>query len=328
MKFAACAALAAVLVLTGCTTPDTILPTVTGCAPADGATSVIRNTSVRVTFSEDMETSSVEAAFGLTPSATGAFAWSGATSLTFTPDQSLDSHTTCTITIGTGASDPAGNGLAAEYTSSFTTGGEVRASAAYMLGRSVNEGWFYHWGWEGDDGVPVIRNGVSLYHRTIETPGEGHEMVNSVREAVEAIPVDSGIVVFFKFCFEDFFGGSQEEADTNLARNRMIIDSVCAIVVDRHGYRLILGNALPKTAAETDQFLKWNHGQHNDYITARAAARPEVFAFDLYGVLADPTSGAIRPEYAESAGDPHLNEAGYNALDTPWDALLDVVFGD
>ncbi len=41
MKFTACLATGLVLVSFACRTPDPVAPSVTGCTPADGATSMI-----------------------------------------------------------------------------------------------------------------------------------------------------------------------------------------------------------------------------------------------------------------------------------------------
>lgn len=311
----------------GCVT-DRTAPEVTGYSPDDGATGVMLSTSIQLTFSEDMEESSVEGAFGLEPEASGSFVWSGESSVTFWPTGPLDSNTAYTISLGTGAADRAGNPLAQAFGSGFTTGIQTQSGTVYMLGRSVNEGWFEYWGRDWDDRHPVVRGGIRLFHRTVETPYEGHEMVASVREVASAISADTLTAVFFKFCFADLAGSSQEEAEANLARNKAILDSVVEIVVGEYGFRLILGNALPDTEAETGEFLKWNHSQHNDYTNGLAAARDEVFEFDLYGVLADPGTGALRPGFAVGSHDAHPTEAAYCTLDGPFDVLLQAIFGD
>ncbi len=315
------------LLAAGCVT-DRAAPEVIECIPADSAAGVMLNTSIQLTFSEDMEESSVERAFGLEPGAGGSFAWSGASSMTFWPAGLLDPNTAYTVSLGTRATDRAGNPLAQAFGSGFATGTQTQSGTVYMLGRSVNEGWFEYWGWDWDDEHPVVRGGFRLFHRTIETPYEGHEMVVSVREVVRAILADTLTAVFFKFCFADFAGSSQEEAEENLARNRAILDSVVEIVVEEHGFRLILGNALPNTEAETDEFLKWNHAQHNGYVNGLAAVKDEVFAFDLYGILADPGTGALRPGFAAGSHDAHLTGVAYGALDRPFNALLQTIFGD
>ena len=53
------AAIVLVAFCAGCVT-DRTAPEVTDCSPADGATGVMLNTSIQLTFSEDMEESSVE----------------------------------------------------------------------------------------------------------------------------------------------------------------------------------------------------------------------------------------------------------------------------
>jgi hypothetical protein len=105
--------------------PDTTAPTVDGVSPGDGTSDVSISTTVVVTFSEEMATSLTNGAFSLkqgVATVSGSFHWNSArTAMTFTPDSDLLYSTTYTVTIGTGACDPAANSLASAFTSSFTT---------------------------------------------------------------------------------------------------------------------------------------------------------------------------------------------------------------
>ncbi len=187
----------------------------------------------------------------------------------------------------------------------------------YMLGRSVMEGWFEHWGWDSDDNHPVVHGRFTLYHRTVEPPdGDPETMVNSVREIVDNIPSGQGAEVFFKLCFADFVGSSQSEAQANLTRNQGIVEGVYDIVVDENGHRLIVGNALPVPSNWIDEYIVWNQTQYNQWLlNLQSQHSGTVFVFDLYGILAGPT-GAVRDEYTDGEpDDAHLNTAGYNALD-------------
>lgn len=102
---------------------DSVRPTVTAVSPTNDAQGVLGTTEVVIDFSETMSREAVQAAFSLTaPAVAGSFAWSNhSTRLTFQPTQHLLRNTTYTITIGTGACDLAGNGLAAAFSSSFST---------------------------------------------------------------------------------------------------------------------------------------------------------------------------------------------------------------
>jgi len=115
------------------TTPtDTTPPTIISVSPSGGATGVPVTTKISATFSEAMNTASVEAAFSITPSIAGTFIWVGNT-MTFTPITNLAHSTTYTVTISATATDMAGNGLdgnkngiaegspADDYIWSFTT---------------------------------------------------------------------------------------------------------------------------------------------------------------------------------------------------------------
>ena len=115
---------------------DTTAPAVTSTQPAASASGVPENEKIHVTFSEPMDQASVEAAYTSTdlPAEQVTFAWNPAgTVLTITPASPLEyaegtgtdpetvTPKTYTITIGAGASDLAGNTLAAPMELSFAT---------------------------------------------------------------------------------------------------------------------------------------------------------------------------------------------------------------
>ena len=103
-------------------------PTVAGFEPADGAVNIAALVIVRVTFSEAMLASSLNATtVTLTNTIGGAavaasIAYDVATNrLSITPITALALGTGYTVTVTTGAKDVAGNGLAANFVTRFTT---------------------------------------------------------------------------------------------------------------------------------------------------------------------------------------------------------------
>jgi Ice-binding-like/Bacterial Ig-like domain len=100
-------------------------PTVVSTVPANGATAVPVNTVVSATFSETMNAATINAASftvtgpGATPAA-GVVTYAGNTA-TFTPTAVFANNTLFTATITTGAKDPAGVPLAANFVWTFTT---------------------------------------------------------------------------------------------------------------------------------------------------------------------------------------------------------------
>jgi len=102
---------------------DVTPPTVSSTTPAAGLRNVPVNTSLNVTFSEDMAPSTITPATftvaGLTPVTVTYDVVSRIA--TYTPTTNLANSTTFTATINTGAQDLAGNGLASSFIWSFTT---------------------------------------------------------------------------------------------------------------------------------------------------------------------------------------------------------------
>jgi cytoskeletal protein CcmA (bactofilin family) len=108
------------------TTADVTAPAVISKTPASGASGVIINAMPTATFSETMDSSTINTTnFTLTgPGLTavaGTISFTG-TIATFTPAANLLASTLYTATITTGVKDSAGNSLAANYVWTFTTG--------------------------------------------------------------------------------------------------------------------------------------------------------------------------------------------------------------
>jgi len=102
-------------------------PTVTALAPRCGATGVLVNSKIAVTFSEAMDPTTITAANilvtgpGTTPIA-GVVTYAAASNIaTFTPNASLPASTLITVTATTGVKDLAGDAMASNFTCGFTT---------------------------------------------------------------------------------------------------------------------------------------------------------------------------------------------------------------
>jgi len=105
-----------------CCHHDSTIPEVTSCNPTNGQTGVSLDTDVTVTFSQDMDKSSVEYSFYIDPPVSGDFSWPQDDRVVFTPDQPLDPNTTYTITVNCGAQSAEGVPLDDMFETSFTTG--------------------------------------------------------------------------------------------------------------------------------------------------------------------------------------------------------------
>jgi hypothetical protein len=103
--------------------PDTTAPTANSNTPLNDATDVPVDATISVTFSEDMDASTIDTnSFTLDNGVTGTISYdSNSTAATFTPSADLNYNTTYTVTITTGVEDLSGNPLQADYTFSFTT---------------------------------------------------------------------------------------------------------------------------------------------------------------------------------------------------------------
>ncbi len=106
-------------------TPDTTPPTVSSTSPASGATNVPIGNALSATFSEAMNTLTINTStFNLkhgTTSVPGTVTYTGVTAI-FTPLRALAPNALFTATITTGVTDLAGNALVRTYVWSFRTG--------------------------------------------------------------------------------------------------------------------------------------------------------------------------------------------------------------
>jgi hypothetical protein len=114
-----------------------VSPTVIATSPANGTTLVLLNTTVTATFSSVMAPATINTTTftltGPTGAVAGAVTYSGTTA-TFTPAASLAALTLYTGTITTGATDPGGNALQANYVWTFTTGAPTVISTVPAAG--------------------------------------------------------------------------------------------------------------------------------------------------------------------------------------------------
>ena len=106
---------------------DTTPPDVITHRPLEGTTNVALNTNIVVTFSEDMETASINSST-VQLSGTGGVQVPGSVSynsstlsVMFNPDSDLGIETTYLCTVTTGVKDKAGNPLKKDYSFSFIT---------------------------------------------------------------------------------------------------------------------------------------------------------------------------------------------------------------
>ncbi|MGC1243858.1 MAG: ice-binding family protein [Chryseosolibacter sp.] len=104
---------------------DIVLPAVSNMSPAENETDVALNHAIVITFSEAMDKTTINSSTvfvkqGSTP-ISGMVTYTG-TSATFTPTKDFNPNTEYTVTLTTGAKDLAGNAIAGNLVSSFTTG--------------------------------------------------------------------------------------------------------------------------------------------------------------------------------------------------------------
>jgi Tol biopolymer transport system component len=126
--------LAVALVLLGIAATTVVLSRasvrVVELSPENGNGEVPITAPIRVTFSHDMDTASVEERFSIEPEAPGSFTWEGRT-LTFAPRSALAPDTGYAVTIAEGATSRRGQALREGTSSSFNT----RAPQLLYLGR-------------------------------------------------------------------------------------------------------------------------------------------------------------------------------------------------
>ncbi|MFH2066828.1 MAG: Ig-like domain-containing protein [Pseudomonadota bacterium] len=100
---------------------DTTPPAVTTTLPDNASVDIALDTVIRITFSEQMDTASVQSAFSIEPAVTGAMSWTEQdTILAFTPDTSLAAGTDYTVLISEEALDLSGNRMSQVLTFGFS----------------------------------------------------------------------------------------------------------------------------------------------------------------------------------------------------------------
>lgn len=182
---------------------DTTAPEVIAVSPTDGATGVRADANVVITFSEPMATAATAAAFASSDLGDFTASWNDdGTELTIDPDAPLayaagvDPADVVALahafTLGTGATDEAGNPLGAELRASFTTLRRITvtlASDAALTGAVLSNGAL-HTGAGGDavagDGTDNLqRKGFFAFH--LEDVPAGAEVESATLVATQLL---------------------------------------------------------------------------------------------------------------------------------------------
>ncbi|MBW1637076.1 MAG: Ig-like domain-containing protein, partial [Deltaproteobacteria bacterium] len=119
-------------------TPDLYPPTIISTVPADQGNNIAVNTTITITFSEEMAAGSITGSISLSgPEGTveGSVHYSGFTAA-FTPVHALTANTTYTATVTTAVTDMVGKRLASEYNWVFTTSGGADTVPPLIVSRT------------------------------------------------------------------------------------------------------------------------------------------------------------------------------------------------
>lgn len=123
---------------------DTVAPNITSTFPVSAASDVAINESVSVTFSEEMNSSTITTATGFLKDQSGNTVSGSVSSIantfSFTPSNGLAYKTTYTATLTAAMKDTAGNALAKAYNWSFTTGAYVDTVAPTLVSSIPSDG--------------------------------------------------------------------------------------------------------------------------------------------------------------------------------------------
>jgi|HubBroStandDraft_2_1064218.scaffolds.fasta_scaffold05001_3 hypothetical protein len=104
-------------------TPDTSLPTIAAVNVAAGATCVPVNQQIKITFTEQMDTLTINASTVFIAGVVSSVSYNVNThNAIITPSSNLTPNTTYTIMVTSGAHDMGGNSMATPFQQTFTTG--------------------------------------------------------------------------------------------------------------------------------------------------------------------------------------------------------------
>jgi len=107
-------------------------PTVVDTQPADGASDVPRNATLRIWFSGAMDTAATEAAIDVDPAVDCDVGWNaGNDRWTCVPQTSMDADTTYEVTVGSEAADSGGTEIGTTTSFTFMTGTDELATCVF-----------------------------------------------------------------------------------------------------------------------------------------------------------------------------------------------------
>lgn len=154
--------------------PDSTPPTVTSVTPANGSVLVPVNTIISASFSEQINPLTVTAASFLVSGPSGSISGNlqvGGAFASFTPTANLPSSSPISVTVTTAVTDVGGNGLASNYSWSFSTGvgpdinpptSPSGLSASSVRGSEVDLSWAASVDDRAVSGYKIYRDGVHV----------------------------------------------------------------------------------------------------------------------------------------------------------------------
>ncbi len=224
------------------TTADTNAPSVTAVAPLDNALAVAVATTVQLTFSEAMDQSTINTTniklrnTSTSAEVAGTVSYNPNTNVaTFTPSGPLSNATNYTVTVTTEVKDVAGNRLASQFMSDFTTAALADVTPPSIVSRSPTN---------GATNVPINTNATVTFNEPMDSA-----TINAFN--ITLTPTAGGAAIAATVtCTNSPCTTAMLDPTPTLANNTSYTLTVTTEVKDRAGNRLA---ATPPTTFTTAQ---------------------------------------------------------------------------
>lgn len=158
---------------------------------------------------------------------------------------------------------------------------ETKPYYIHMVGAPDFHGWFDYLQ-NARANAETGTEDIFVYHKV----GSVLDSMDLIKDLIDKKNDDYVNMVFVGFDANDQEGGTRENAQANLDRNKAFVQQLVNSALDK-GVILLISNGYPKTAEETDEHLLWNHEQMAYFITDFMYENYRIYMFNAKRALSD-----------------------------------------
>lgn len=159
-------------------------------------------------------------------------------------------------------------------------------------------------------GDPILIGDHTFEYHKIESAEQSTEKIKEIVASKEEGKIN---IVLWLLSPHDFEGTSQETAESNLEKNKALVEEILTLTLE-NDYLLLAGSGIPRPPETTDEFLILNHNEYLDFLIEKSKSNEnKMFPFSFMMIFVD-DNGLLIEEYRHEDVNVLFNEEGIDDL--------------